>query len=125
MSADLRLGVGLLLLIVIGLAVLTIAQIPHRRALLIASVRAIVQLTIVALALRGVFAAPWAVVAVVTVMFSVATWTAGRRLREHAHAYALGRAGLLRRRQRGHRDHRRACPPWTARSAIWLRCRES
>lgn len=86
MNADLRLGVGLLLLIVIGLAVLTVAQIPHRRALLIASARAMVQLTIVALALRGVFAAPLAVVAVVAVMFSVATWTAGRRLREHAHA---------------------------------------
>ncbi len=86
MSPDLRLGVGLVLLIVIGLAVLTVAHIPQRRALLIASVRAMVQLTIVALALRGVFAAPWAVVAVVTVMFSVATWTAGRRLREHAHA---------------------------------------
>ncbi|HEY8300744.1 MAG TPA: ABC transporter permease [Jatrophihabitans sp.] len=86
MSADLRLGVGLVILIAIALVVLAIAQIPHRRALLIASVRAMVQLTIVALALRGVFAAPLAVIAVVAVMFSVATWTAGRRLREHEHA---------------------------------------
>lgn len=86
MSADLRLGVGLVILLALGLAVLTIARIPHRRALLIAAARAVVQLTIVALALRGVFAAPIAVIAVIAVMFGVATWTAGRRLREHAHA---------------------------------------
>ena len=86
MSADLRLGIGLVVLIALALIVLTIAQIPHRRAVLVASVRAAIQLTIVALALRGVFEAPAAVIAVVAVMFSVATWTAGRRLRDHAHA---------------------------------------
>ena len=47
MSADLRLGIGLVVLIALALIVLTIAQIPHRRAVLIASVRAAVQLTIV------------------------------------------------------------------------------
>jgi putative ABC transport system permease protein len=36
---------------------------------------------VVALALRGVFAAPGFVVLVLAVMFGVATWTAGRRLR--------------------------------------------
>jgi putative ABC transport system permease protein len=85
-SADLRLGIGLAILIAVALAVLTLAGVPHRRAVLIASGRAVVQLTVVALALRGVFAAPLAVIAVIAVMFSVATWTAGRRLRAHAGA---------------------------------------
>jgi putative ABC transport system permease protein len=86
MNADIRLGIGLAVLLLLSLGILTVADIPHRRAVLIAAARAVVQLTIVALALRGVFAAPLAVIAVVTLMFSVATWTAGRRLRSHDHA---------------------------------------
>jgi putative ABC transport system permease protein len=86
MSADLRLGIGLLVLLVIALVALTIAGIPQRRSVLIASARAVVQLALVALALRGVFAAPVTVIAVVGVMFSVAVWTAGRRLRALDHA---------------------------------------
>lgn len=86
MGADVRLGIGLAVLLVVALAVLTVADIPHRRAVVIASARAVIQLTVVALALRGVFAAPLAVIAVVTLMFSVATWTAGRRLRAHGNA---------------------------------------
>jgi putative ABC transport system permease protein len=50
-------------------------------------VRAAVQLTLVAAALRGVFAAPAAVVAVLAVMFGVATWTAARRLAGFPGAY--------------------------------------
>lgn len=83
MSVDLRLAIGLVLLLVIALVTLTVAGVAHRRAVLIASVRAVVQLAVVALALRGVFAAPFAVIGVVGLMFSVATWTAARRLRAH------------------------------------------
>jgi putative ABC transport system permease protein len=86
MSADVRLGVGLAILLVFALIALTVAKVPQRRAVLVAAVRAVLQLSIVALALRGVFAAPVAVIAVIAVMFSVATWTAGRRLQAHAHA---------------------------------------
>jgi putative ABC transport system permease protein len=86
MNPDVRLGIGLAALLIFALVVLTIAQIPHRRAVLVASARAVVQLSFVALALRGVFAAPIAVIAVLAVMFGVATWTAGRRLRDHPHA---------------------------------------
>jgi putative ABC transport system permease protein len=82
MPADVRLAVGLVVLIAIALVALTIAGVAQRTAVLVASARAVVQLTIVALALRGVFAAPIAVIAVVGLMFGVATWTAGRRLRE-------------------------------------------
>jgi putative ABC transport system permease protein len=81
MSGSVRLAVGLLILLAIAVAVLTAARVAQRRAILLASARAAVQLTVVALALRGVFAAPGFVVLVLAVMFGVATWTAGRRLR--------------------------------------------
>lgn len=86
MTTYVRLAIGLCVLIAIALIVLAAADVPHRRAVVVASIRAIVQLTIVALALRGVFAAPIAVIGVIALMFGVATWTAGRRLREHEHA---------------------------------------
>jgi putative ABC transport system permease protein len=81
-----RLAVGLLLLLAIACGALYIAGVRHVQSVVIAAVRAVIQLTIVALALRGVFDAPIAVIAVVAVMFSVATWTAARRLRGHDHA---------------------------------------
>jgi putative ABC transport system permease protein len=86
MSTDVRLAVGLLILIAVALVALTIAGVAQRAAVLTASVRAVVQLAVVALALRGVFAAPLAVIGVVGLMFGVATWTAARRLRVHAGA---------------------------------------
>ena len=76
-----RLGIGLVLLAGIALAVLTAARVGSRRAVVTASLRAVVQLTVVALALRGVFAAPALVALVLALMFGVATWTAARRLR--------------------------------------------
>ena len=92
MSADVRLGAGLVALAAIAIAVLTIGRIGQRRAVLVASVRAVLQLAVVAAALRGVFAAPGFVVLVLAVMFSVATWTAARRLRGTSGA---GRAVVL------------------------------
>lgn len=84
MSGDLRLGLGLALLLAIALGALTLAGVPGRRSVVVASLRAAVQLGVVALALRGVFANPLAVVLVVGVMYGVVVWTAGRRLRAHA-----------------------------------------
>jgi putative ABC transport system permease protein len=81
-TADVRLGVGLTLLLGIALAVLTVAGAGQRRAVLVASIRAAVQLALIAAALRGVFAVPLASIAVVVVMFTVATATSARRLRE-------------------------------------------
>jgi putative ABC transport system permease protein len=80
-TADIRLAIGLIALLGIACAVLTMAGVAQRRAVLIAAGRAIIQLAVVAAALRGVFAAPIAVIAVLAVMFGVAVWTAGRRLR--------------------------------------------
>jgi putative ABC transport system permease protein len=76
-----RLAVGLVVLATVAVAVLTVGRVGQRRAVLVASGRALVQLALVALALRGVFAAPGFVVLVLAVMFGVATWTAARRLR--------------------------------------------
>ena len=77
-----RVALGLGVLLAIALAALTVARVGQRRAVLLASGRAVVQLAVVALALRGVFTAPVFVVLVLAVMFGVAVWTAGRRLRE-------------------------------------------
>jgi putative ABC transport system permease protein len=57
-SADVRLGIGLILLLAIALVVLTVAGVGQRRDVLIAAIRASVQLALIAAALRGVFAAP-------------------------------------------------------------------
>ena len=86
MSSPVRLAVGLVVLLAIALIALTIARVHRRRDVVIAAVRAVVQLTVVALALRGVFAEPAYVVLVLAVMFGVATWTATRRLRGFAGA---------------------------------------
>jgi putative ABC transport system permease protein len=76
-----RLAIGLVLLLTTAVVVLTVARVGQWRAVLVASARAVVQLSVVALALRGVFAAPQFVLLVLAVMFGVATWTAARRLR--------------------------------------------
>ncbi len=78
----LRLTIGLVVLVAVTLAVLGWAGIAHRRAVLLAAGRAVVQLAFVAAVLRGVFQAPATVILVLAVMFSVAVWTAGRRLRD-------------------------------------------
>ena len=92
MSGDVRLAVGLVVLAAIAAAVLTIGRVGQRRAVLVAAVRAAIQLAIVAAALRGVFSAPPFVVLVLAIMFGVATWTASRRLRGFERA---GRAVVL------------------------------
>jgi putative ABC transport system permease protein len=81
MAADLRLLVGLLVLVAIACVALTVQAVPMRRPVVTASLRAAAQLAIVAAALRGVFAVPATAVAVIAVMFTVASWTAARRLR--------------------------------------------
>ncbi|HST50288.1 ABC transporter permease [Jatrophihabitans sp.] len=81
MTEWVRLVVGLVALLAIAAAVSRAGRLDRQRDLLTASLRAVLQLAFVAAALRGVFAAPWTSVAVVAVMFAVATWTAARRLR--------------------------------------------
>ncbi|MCM3882598.1 ABC transporter permease [Frankia sp. R82] len=79
-EVDVRLGVGLALLLAVAVGVLSWARIPRRTGVVTASLRAIVQLTVIGLALRGVFAAPLASIAVLAVMLTAAVVTASRRL---------------------------------------------
>lgn len=81
-----RVVVGAVVLLAITGFALWLAGVRAHRAVAIAAVRAAAQLTLVALALRGVFAAPLTVVAVIAVMFSVVVWTAWGRLRGHVNA---------------------------------------
>ncbi|GGM13268.1 ABC transporter permease [Nakamurella endophytica] len=75
-----RLAVGVVVLLAITLTVLSVGGIGHRAAAVVAVLRAVGQLALVAIVLRVVFTAPPAVVAVLAVMFSVAVWTAAGRL---------------------------------------------
>jgi len=85
-SEYVRLAVGLVALLAIAVGVSHVGRLGRQRDLLVASARAVLQLAFVAAALRGVFAAPLTSMAVVAVMFTVATWTAARRLRGSAGA---------------------------------------
>lgn len=76
------LSIAVALMLVVAVLSLTAAGVPQRRAVVTASLRAVVQLAVVALALRGAFARPVISVLVIAVMFSVAVWTASRRLRD-------------------------------------------
>lgn len=80
MPVYLRLAVGLVLLLAIAVGVSYLGGLGRQRDLALAALRAVVQLAVVAAALRGVFAVPATSILVVAVMFSVATWTATRRL---------------------------------------------
>jgi putative ABC transport system permease protein len=75
-----RLAVGVVVLSGLTVGVLFVAKVPQGQAVIVATLRAALQLAVVALALRGVFAAPIAVIGVLAVMVSVAIWTASRRL---------------------------------------------
>ncbi|EIV93668.1 ABC transporter permease [Frankia sp. QA3] len=79
-EANLRLVGGLALLLAAAVACLTWARVPRRRDVLTASARAVGQLALIGLALRGVFAAPPAAAAVLAVMLAAAVGTASRRL---------------------------------------------
>jgi putative ABC transport system permease protein len=87
-----RFAIGLVALTALAVGALGWAGVPQRRAVITAMARGIAQLALVAVALRGVFAAPIAVVAVLAVMFSVAVWTARSRL---AGLTGAGRAVVL------------------------------
>ena len=86
METWIRLGVGLAVLLGLALVVGARARLDVARAQVGATVRAVVQLAVVALALRGVFAYPALVVVVLAVMLSTAVLTATRRLRGSEHA---------------------------------------
>ena len=62
---------------------------------LVVVVRATVQLSVIALLLRGILAVPWTVAAFIVLMLTTASWTSGRRLRELWHGRRIAVAGVL------------------------------
>ncbi|RZS79995.1 putative ABC transport system permease protein [Motilibacter rhizosphaerae] len=77
-----HLAVGLVALLAVTEAVLTLGHVRLGRAPVVAIVRGAVQLAVVGVLLRGAISAPWAVAAVLAVMLTTATRTAAGRLRE-------------------------------------------
>jgi putative ABC transport system permease protein len=62
---------------------------------LVVVVRAAVQLSVVALLLRGILTLPWTVAAFVVLMLTTASWTSGRRLGGLWHGRRIALAGVL------------------------------
>ncbi|MHA3700907.1 ABC transporter permease [Jatrophihabitans sp. YIM 134969] len=87
MEAWSRMALGVAILLVVATVVGHRARLGVSRAQLTASARAVVQLAVVATALRGVFAQPALTVVVVAVMLSTAVVTAARRLQGSERAW--------------------------------------
>jgi putative ABC transport system permease protein len=78
---DLRLVLGLAVLLGLGTGVLALARVRMRRQVLVASLRAVVQLALVGAVLGAVFRYPLASAGVLAVMVTAASVTAAGRLR--------------------------------------------
>ena len=82
MAADLRLGIALVLLLGAAVGALHLAGVRIRRQVVVAAVRAAVQLAVIGVVLGVVFRYPGAAALVLLVMLTTATRTAARRLRD-------------------------------------------
>ncbi|GAA1855370.1 ABC transporter permease [Pseudonocardia ailaonensis] len=83
-----QLGVALAALVLLAVVVGVLGKLGTGRAAVLAAVRAVVQLGLVATVILAVVRSWWATVAFVLVMFGVASWTSARRM-------TPGRSGLL------------------------------
>lgn len=92
MAADLRLALALVLLLGLATGVLSLVGVAVRRQVVVAALRAVLQLLLIGLVLGAVFRFPAATAGVLVVMLATAARTAAGRLRELEHA---GRAVLL------------------------------
>ncbi|MCW2792181.1 MAG: YbbM family protein [Nocardioides sp.] len=88
-------GAGLLAMTALTLALGRWARIGMGLFPFWAILRAVVQLSAVALLLRGILAVPWTVVAFVVLMLSTASWTAMGRLKELWHGRRAAALGVL------------------------------
>jgi putative ABC transport system permease protein len=91
-TADVRLGLALVLLLAVAVGALTVVGARIRGQVVRASVRAVLQLALIGFVLGAVFRFPAATAAVLVVMLAIASRTVAGRLRELEHA---GRAVLL------------------------------
>jgi putative ABC transport system permease protein len=88
-------GAGLLTMTGLTVALARWARIGLGWFPLVVVVRAAVQLSIVALLLRGILAVPWTVAAFVVLMLTTASWTSARRIRGLWHGRRIAVAGVL------------------------------
>ena len=88
-------GAGLLVLVGATIGVSRLAGVGLGWAPLSALARASVQLTLLALLLRGILSVPWTVVAFLALMLTTASWTSAGRLRELWHGRRAAVSGVL------------------------------
>jgi putative ABC transport system permease protein len=74
------LAVGLVVLVAVAATVATVGQLGHGRQIVVAAVRAGVQLAAVSLLITAIVSSLWFTAAFVTVMCAVAAWTSSRRI---------------------------------------------
>lgn len=98
-SADWRLGVVLVVLVVLAVATSHVGRLGVGREHATAAARAVVQLSVVSLVIAAALASVWWSLTVVLVMFLVAVGTAARRIHvltgQEAHVGAAMLAGVL------------------------------
>ncbi|MFG1919041.1 ABC transporter permease [Micromonospora sp. NPDC048898] len=75
-----KLGVALVVLTLVAAAVVTLGKLGHGRQVVVAAVRAAIQLGAVSLLIVGIVVSLWATAAFVVLMCVVATVTSGRRV---------------------------------------------
>jgi putative ABC transport system permease protein len=88
-------GVGLLVLVAVTVAIARSAGVGLGWTPLWSLARATIQLTVVALLLRGILAVEWTVVAFLALMASTAAWTSSSRLRALWHGRRAAVAGVV------------------------------
>src|SRR3954465_14492415 len=88
-------GAGLLTLTGITVAIARWARIGLGWFPMVVVVRAAVQLSVIAVLLRGILAVPWTVAAFVLLMLTTASWTSGRRIQGLWHGRRIAVAGVL------------------------------
>ena len=90
-----RFGAGLLVVVLATVVVARQAGVGLGWAPLTSLARAVVQLSIVALLLRGILTVPWTVVAFLLLMLTTASWTAAGRLHELWHGRRIAVLGVV------------------------------
>ncbi len=88
-------GAGLLVLTGLALALQRWARVDLGWLPLWAILRAVAQLGVIALLLRGILSAPWTVVGFVALMLTTASWTSMGRLSELWHGRQIAACGVL------------------------------
>lgn len=85
-----RLAVALVLLTAVAAAVAAVGRLGHGRQIVVAAVRATLQLAAVSVAIAAIVGSLWATAGFVLVMCAVATATAGRRITGHRRGWWAG-----------------------------------